>query len=1059
MLQRRSCSNRVTKSRTLLFGFTAMILLSANVRALHAQQDEGQGRRARVTGRVTDAASGEPISAANIQIVGTSIVTTTGADGRFVIPSAPVGVYPIEARRIGYGNKVAENIRLRSDSVSTVNFVLSTNPLRLTEMVVSATSDPISGTKTPFATEKITAENLPVPPTGSVATVLAGKISGATITKASGAPGAGAYVQLRTPVSQFNATSPLYVIDGVFLNSQQSVTTQDLEAMDIASIEVIKGAAAASLYGSRAASGVISITTNRGKSLAFGSTQFSLRNEWGKDVMNETFAKPQHHQYRTNAQGQYVNAAGAVVPRTQRVVRADGIMETPYIDPLYDHVKQFFVPGSYSAQTATLQQNTASTNFALSYNRTVNPGVVPEANGIQRQTFRLNIDHRLREKVQLGASISHTRASEDPSSITFTDLFRFNPDVNLMAPEPFGTSKYVIIPDSTELNTNPFYRQVLNDNMTKRMRTFLNLTASYRPFSWLTLDANGSYDRGDRQVTNFQPRGLTLEGGNGLTIGSLTILDDDVDGVNATGGASLLRAFGGLTTRLSLRGETQREVNPSVTTTGSDFTITGIKDMDIARVKTVSSALTDRRTSAASANLGLDYNGRYVGDLLFRREGSSLFGPAARWNTFARGSVAWLISEESFFPFASTLNLFKLRYTVGTAGTRPAFADQYAALTVDGTGAVARQGLGNPNLRPELSTEQEFGIDLIVKNRISASFTYVSNNTRDNQIGLPAPALTGFNTVETNVGRVTGNTIEGTINAQILSNPRGLTWDVLVVGDKRRNFVSEFNRTCYTDGYFYRCEKNRLGTVWGNRHIMNRNQLLPVHRNSATTAFDINDDGYLVPVGAGNTWRDGRAKNLWGTTVVIDGRSYPWGRPMFETDSTTGQRWFGQIGDGNPDLTFGLGNNFRYKGIRLFTQFQGVLGGQIYNQIKQSLYATNDHPDVDQFGKSEETKKPIGYYSTAIANGNSGNSAAFMENGTYLQLSEMTLGYTFDRSRFNLLRYIGASRLQVDLVGRNLFTMSKYSGINPAGSNGATRVDAIAYPNTRTFTLATSIIF
>src|SRR5690606_26643385 len=136
-----------------------------------------------------DAANGQPIPNANVQIVGTASAATTGPDGRFVIPSAPIGVFNIEARRIGFGNRTVENVRLRADSVSTVNFVLSTNPLRLTEMVVSATTDPTSGTKTPFGTDKVTSENLPVPPTGSVATVLAGKISGATITKASGAPG------------------------------------------------------------------------------------------------------------------------------------------------------------------------------------------------------------------------------------------------------------------------------------------------------------------------------------------------------------------------------------------------------------------------------------------------------------------------------------------------------------------------------------------------------------------------------------------------------------------------------------------------------------------------------------------------------------------------------------------------------------------------------------------------------------------------------------------------------------------------------------------------------
>ena len=194
---------------------------------------QDSGNRSRITGRVTDAASGEPVPGANVQVVGTVSVATTGADGRYVISSAPVGVYSIEARRIGFGNKVAENIRLHADSVTTVNFALSTNPLRLTEMTVSATVDPTSGLKTPYTVDKITSENMPVPTTTSAAGALAGKVAGVTVVRSNGRPGAGVDIQLRSPVSQFNSTSPLFVVDGVFLNSQQSVTTQDIESMDI----------------------------------------------------------------------------------------------------------------------------------------------------------------------------------------------------------------------------------------------------------------------------------------------------------------------------------------------------------------------------------------------------------------------------------------------------------------------------------------------------------------------------------------------------------------------------------------------------------------------------------------------------------------------------------------------------------------------------------------------------------------------------------------------------------------------------------------------------------
>lgn len=1031
-------------------------MVSALAAADAAAQDASP-KRARIAGRVTDAASGAPVPGASVQVLGTSIVALTGEDGRYAIASAPAGIYSVEARRIGFANTVKTNARLIADTVVTFDFALTSNPLRLTEMVVSATVDPTSGVKTPYTVDKLTAANLPVAPLTSAAGAIVGKVAGATIIAASGAPGSGVNVQLRSPVSQFNSNGPLYVIDGVLLNSTQVVTTQDIESLDIASIEVIKGAAAAALYGSRAASGVISITTNRGQNLAFGQTQVTVRNEYGQNQVATRLEKPTAHQYRVNAQGAYVNAAGAVVPRTQRVVQANGIMENSYVDPLYDHTAQFFKPGGFNAQTLTIQQNGATTNFNISYTRNQQPGVIEASDGYLRQSLRANVDVRIKERLQLGVSVYHQRASEDPSSITFSDLYRINPDVNLLAPEPLGTSKYRIIPDSTELRTNPFYRQVFNDDVTKRMRTLLNVNTSYRPASWLTLDALASYDRGDRQVTEYVARGLTNLNGDGTTVGSLDIDDDDVDGFNAQGGASVIKAAGDLTARLAVRGEVQREVNPFLQTNGTDFTISGVKNMNVARTKTVTSTLTDRRVQAAFANLGLDYGGKYVGDVLIRREGSSLFGPAGRWNTFYRASGAWLLSEEGWWGISS-LNLFKLRYNIGTAGTRPGFADQYSALGIDGTGAITRQALGNPALRPELAREQEVGFDMIVKNRVQLSIVQVFSKATGNLISIPAPALTGFNTVERNVGSIAGRTIEGTLQAQILNRQNGLQWDVLVTADQRRNRITNFGRTCFGDGILWRCDNTRLGTMWGNRHVRDKAQLPAIHANSAA-AFDVNDDGYVVAVGSGNSWRDGKAKNLWGTTVSVDGRNYAWGRPIFETDPATGQRWFGQIGDGQPAMQFGFGNTIRYKDIRIYGLVNGQVGGDIYNQVKQTLYTTNDHVDVDQRAKPDERRKPTAYYATGLADGNNNFSDVFVENGSYARLSEFVIGYTLSAKKAGALRALGMDRVQFDLIGRNLLTWTKYSGLNPESGTPNTRVDNTVYPLLRTWTLATTITF
>ena len=1050
-------SRRGTRRRPSgrLFLLLAGLALVAPVGRADAQTT----RSARITGTVTDVDTKLPIPGVTVRLVGTTAAATTGEDGRYVLTANFTGVYTAIARRIGYGERTVDNIRLVLDSVQTFNFELAQNQLRLNQVTVSAAVDPTSGRKTPYTVDKLTAADLPVPTTTSAAGALIGKVAGANIVRASGAPGSGVYVQLRSPVSQFRSNSPLYVVDGVFLNSTQAVTTQDIEALDIESIEVIKGAAAAALYGSRAAGGVISITTARGSNLALGQTQFTMRTEAGFDQFSRFPEKPLAHNFRVNDAGQYVDTAGNVVPRNQRIQSPTGIMENSYIDPTYDHANQFLRPGTFNAQTLTLQQNSASTNFTISYTRNQQPGVIEGSNGYLRQLMRLNIDHRIKEKLQVGLSLSHTRAKEDPARVSWLNLFRQNPDVDLLAPDPLGRFKYNIIPDSLSGYTSPFYTQAFQQNETQRMRTLLNLNASYRPVQWLSFDGFLSYDRGDRQAVSFTPRGQTNENGEGLTTGAITIEDDDVDGMNAQFGATITKALGDMTLRWTTRGEMQREVNPYTTASGTEFTVTGVKSVGVATNRNGSSSITDRRTNAGFSSVAIDYAGKYIADGLIRREGSSLFGPDNRWNTFYRGSAAWLMSEEDWFnvPY---LDLFKLRYTVGTAGVRPGFSDQYENLSLS-QGAVTRTSLGNRLIEPEIATEQEMGLDVIINSRVSASLVYVSTKTDGNLIQIPVAALAGFNTQWRNVGTITGNTLEATIQAQLLNNPNGFQWEVLFTGDRSRNFISEFGRTCYFDGPEYLCDATRRGQWFGNKHVRSLDQVRDVHQQSGTasTHFQVDDNGYVVPVGEGNNYTDGKAKNLWGTTVRIDNINYAWGRPIFQVDSA-GQRVVEPIANFLPSFRFGYGNTFRYKGFRLYTLFNGQVGGDIYNRVRQQLYATSDHPDVDQRGKPDELRKPTSYYATGLADGNSNYAAEFVEDATFARLQEMAFGYLFDARRHPWIRKIGASRMQVDLIGRNLLTLTKYSGLNVEGSSSALeRNDSSIYPLTRTWTGAVTITF
>ncbi|MES2523118.1 MAG: SusC/RagA family TonB-linked outer membrane protein [Gemmatimonadota bacterium] len=1050
----------------LPFGLAALGMLSvATVTAadLLAQNTPAASRtRARVNGRVTDVGTGQPLEGVNVIIVGTPVTATTGADGRFVIASAPVGVFSIEAKRLGYGATQRANVQLRADSLTTLNFELNSNPLRLDAITTSASVDATSGRNATVSVDKLSQEDIPVAVTGSAAGMIQGKVAGVKITRSSGAPGSGVNVVLRTPIAGIEQggapPSPLYVVDGVFLNQTQSITTQDIESLDIASIEVLKGAAAAALYGSRAAAGVIAITTNRGKNLAFGTNQFTTRMEYGQDRFKGDLKKNRYHNFRQDAQGNWLNASNQPVARNLRATNQFNIMDQAYTVPTYDHAAQFFGAGSFNSQTATVQGNSASSNYTLSYTRTQSPGVLQYNDGYSRQTLRVNVDSRINEKLNMGASASHQRGRTDEVASSFTNFFRYDADINLRSidPKPRTGFPYNIIPDSVSNAQHPVYSQYISDNVTKRARTNLNVNLAYRPWQWLSFTADAGYDRGDLNQENFQPRGIPLASNGNLvnSTGTYTILSQVTDGMQVSAGPTLTKAFGDLTVRLTQRGEIQRETNPQVESEGTQFTTEGVKSMSIAATKTVTQTYTDRRTIASLSNIGLSYADKYIINGLVRREGSSLFGRSARWNTYFGLSGGWLMDQESWFPFEN-FSLFKLRYSLGTAGSRPGFSDQYDALVSDGTGGISTGSRGNPFITPTLSREQELGLDITYKNRISGTFNYVSNVSSDVFNDIPTAAAAGYSVQVANVGQITGNTMEATLQGQILSNPNGLSWTVLATADRTRNIIAAYGRSCIFELPLYRCNGARVGETFTNRNVRDKAQLTPADRPFADQ-FDVNDDGYVVPVGAGNTWRDGIAKSLWGTTVNINGTPRAWGLPFPELDTLTNSAKVVRAGDFNPDMGFGLSNTIRYKALRVYFLMNGQIGGNIYNDGRQTFYASGDHKNVVQAGKPEETKKPVTYYSRLATQA---WDEEFVESGTNLQLSELLVGYTLNAKQTPLLKRFGVSQMQIDLVGRNLGVWTKYSGLNVLGGTPFRRVDAIGYPITRTFTGAVSLTF
>ena len=223
----------------------------------------------------------------------------------------------------------------------------------------------------------------------------------------------------------------------------------------------------------------------------------------------------------------------------------------------------------------------------------------------------------------------------------------------------------------------------------------------------------------------------------------------------------------------------ERETNQTTTATGSFLSAPGVRNLENAQQRSISSVLEEIRSNSVAATAGADYRGRYIVEGLVRRDGSSLFGPEEQWNTYYRMSGAWRVAQESWWPFAA-LDEFKLRASRGTAGTRPDFQDQYETFEFAEGGGLSKETLGNKFLKPEHATETELGIDAVFRKRYSLQLSYAKNRVVDQLILVPLAGFFGYESQWQNAGTVEGNTWEGTLEAQLVRKP-GFTWRMGIV--------------------------------------------------------------------------------------------------------------------------------------------------------------------------------------------------------------------------------------------------------------------------------------
>ncbi len=1054
-----------------------------------------------ITGKITTN-RGDPMPGASVRILNTNLGTTANVNGVYTMTISAASANgrdaELVARGIGYRPKTVP-VKLTPGS-QTVDFQLEADPLHLEEIVITGVAAATQTNKLTFTVGRVSEEQLQIAPSTTALGALQGKIAGVEVFSGNGMPGTAPSIKLRGSTSITGNQNPLIVIDGTIstINSMADISSEDIER-----VEVVKGAAASSLYGSNGANGVIQVFTRRGARLPDGKIQVTTRAEFGQSKVTAFPDVTNHHAYLLNSDGSFYRRfqrPGGDPADSVRVLRSVcdddldapnlpggvcptkvDIQDSPY--PSFANAyEKVYEPGVFVTQYVSVGQNRGRTNFNVSFQNTKNPGSVVNLKGQRRQNYRINLDQVLHDKFDMSFSAFYGRnTTHEPSAGgdngPFFSLAFLEPHVDPLACcNPDGTPYRAFIQDKRSNAANPLYDLYNVDRNRERNRFQGGVRARWRPLSWLSAEGNFNYDQLSEEFTQVEPvtywsASSKNSGGPGSYTRSAANDRNFNTGVSITGnwmyhGGGLLEDLG-ITLRAS--GSYENVETHFLRATASQYIVKQVPEFPGTKPEgqRAFSQDTEERTRQAFGVATFDLSGKIILDGLLRRDASSLFGPDARYRTYYRASGAVRLPQ--LLEWKGGPQELRLRASYGTAGLRPNFFAQYEVLTASG-GTFVKDQLGNRGLRPAHSAEFEVGFNTELWNgRFNIEYNYSDKKTKDEIVQAPLLATTGFASQWQNVGSLQAKTHELAVGIQAINN-RDVALQFNITGSRVREYITDwplpsavFGTTGDWAGFQY-TKGIRLGTMAGNRWVHNLDQLYldPVKAadNGAGGAFDpalyeVNYDGYLVKKALRGT-ADERPIPV---VACADAQLKP--RACASGEATT-TRFF--LGVASPDFRMGFNTIFSFKRFTVSSLLDWSYGGQITNVT--SHWGTQDCADVrcDQFNKPADQRIAEGFYSTGLYNG-AAASEAYVENATFLKLRELSVNYTVAHSQ---LQGIGLGRflneVRVGLIGRNLFTHTKYTGFDPEVAPAADdpfkgRTEWFQYPPFRTITGFIEIAF
>ncbi len=977
-------------------GVVALLCLAVAALAVPAVAQESYT----IQGRVVDAMTQQPLSNVSVTLRGTQIGTLTNNEGRFnLIARLLPGAHTVRFSLIGRGEATRPLTLGAERTVQVGEVQLQPSAVQLDEIIVTGTGAPTERRALGNTVATVSGDEVnQAPGAQSVDKALQGRIAGAVISQNNGQPGGGVSIRLRGTSSILGGAEPLIVIDGVIIDNNSSALVglganatysgaaltnalTDIAPSDIERVEVIKGAAAAALYGSRANNGVIQIFTRRGQQ---GRPQVTFRSELSTSEAPNRF---QLNESPVAGRGDVAYGGASAI----------GVPVTRYL-----YQDQIFQRGNAVTNNLAVSGGTEGTTYHASANWRNESGIV-RGTGLSNVNVRGSVGQRLNDWLDVTLSGNYIQRNgnympegEQTQGVITALIFTpttWNPGFD----ETIGRYRY-----NPLIGTNPF-DVMENWRAEQDVNRFVgSFTASLTPLPNVTVNYLFGFDRGSEHFNYYIPIRATGAGFGGSVqnpVRDIQRYNNDLTATHDIEVNPMIRA----TTTIGFR--QTRDWTNIVRAAASDLppgqsTVGGA-------TQSASQGITELRTLGGFVQERIGLNNRIFITGAMNLEASSAFGEDERWQFFPRLGASWVVHEEPFwdrFPAAGAVSSLRLRGSYGQTGGQPPTVwdrfDNYVNVARGGrAGLVPSAIAGNPGLRPERQREYEGGFELgLFRDRASIDFTYYDQLTSDLVLAVQMPRSSGYNSQFRNVGELSNKGIELAVNTINIDRP-GLNWTSRLSYGRNRERVERLAAQSDTliFGYFNAVMVGQpVGVFYG-------------------TYYPRDAQGNRIIAGA----RSGSAI-VPGTEGLIPSRAR--GINPLTGDSTVFLRQI--LGSPIPDFTLAFSNDVTVAD-NLTLSF--LLDGRFGNEIANFSRRISEYFGA---GRANETEQCVTATMCPMTLNPERHNLfeEFVEDGSFVKLREAAIRYQLPT---NMARRFGAGGLSVNLTGRNLHTWTNYSGIDP----------------------------